>query len=345
MTHSISDRKDDHIRINLYEDVTFDHLTTGLESYRFVHQALPELDLAAVSTETEFLGKRLSFPFIISSMTGGSQQGAEINRLLAQVAQERGVGLGLGSMRAALERPETAWTYQVRTYAPDILLLANLGAVQLNYGYDVEMCQQAVDLVEADALVLHLNPLQEALQPEGETRFEGLRQRIARVCETLSVPVIVKEVGWGLSERTARILIDAGVAALDVSGAGGTSWSQVEMHRSRTEVQREVAAAFRNWGIPTAESIRRVRRADKTLPLIASGGLQTGIDIAKCLALGADVGAMAGPILRSAAVSPAALQDRLTILHRQFRIAMFAAGAADVATLQTIPLISEVDRH
>ena len=334
-----TNRKNDHIHINLHEDVSFDRLTTGLERYRFVHQALPGLDLAAVSTETDFLGKRLSFPLLIASMTGGSERAAEINHALALAAQEAGIGMGLGSMRAALEHPETAWTYQVRAYAPDILLLANLGAVQLNCGYGPAACQELVDLVEADALVLHLNPLQEALQPEGDTRFGGLVQRIAAVCETLTVPVIVKEVGWGLSEKTTQALIEAGVAALDVAGAGGTSWSQVEMHRSETSGQRDVAAAFRDWGIPTVESLQMARRVSQSLPLIASGGLASGVDLAKALALGADVGAMARPLLRSAASSPETLRRHLTVLARQFRITLFAVGAANVADLRTTPLV------
>ncbi len=339
MTQLTTDRKNDHIRINLHEDVSFDHLTTGLEHYRFVHQALPELDLEAVSTETEFLGKQLTFPLIISSMTGGSAHTAEINRILARAAQEAGIGMGLGSMRAALENPDTAWTYQIRKYAPDILLLANLGAVQLNYGYGPRDCQRLVEWVDADALILHLNPLQEALQPEGDTRFGGLLPHIQAVCEASSVPVVVKEVGWGLSKEAAQALIEAGVAVLDVAGAGGTSWSQVEMYRSETGVQRKVAASFRDWGIPTAESLQAVRQVSASIPLIASGGLTSGLDIAKALALGANVGAIAGPMLRSAAVSPEALRDRLTMLHRQVRITMFAVGARDVQTLRATPLI------
>ncbi len=334
-----TDRKNDHIYINLHEDVSFDRLTNGLERYRFVHQALPDLDLAAVSTETDFLNKRLAFPLLIASMTGGSERAAEINRTLAMVAQEAGIGMGLGSMRAILEHPEMAWTFQVRTYAPDILLLANLGAVQLNYGYGPAACQELVERVEADALILHLNPLQEALQPEGDTRFDGLLPRIEAVCEALSVPVVVKEVGRGLSEQTARALIDAGVAALDVAGAGGTSWSQVEMYRSKTDAQREVAAAFRDWGIPTADSVQRVRQISRTVPLIASGGLSSGLDLAKALALGANVGAMARPLLRSAVDSFETLRRHLTVLEQQFRITMFAVGAADVETLRTTPLV------
>ncbi len=338
-SHLTTGRKDDHLRINLEEDVSFRGLTTGLERYHFTHQALPELNLADVRAGTTFLGKRLSYPLLIASMTGGSPNAANINHRLAEVAQEFSIGMGLGSLRAALEHPEMAWTFQVREYAPDILLLANLGAVQLNYGYGPEECRRAVEMTGADGLFLHLNPLQEALQPEGDTHFAGLLHRIEAVCRVLEVPVIVKEVGWGLSEQAARWLVEAGVAALDVAGAGGTSWSQVEMYRSCDAVQREVAASFRAWGIPTAEAVRQARRGAPELPLIASGGLRDGLEIAKALALGADVASLAGPLLRAAVASPGALRERVEIITRQLRIAMFAAGAEDIAALQRTPLV------
>jgi isopentenyl-diphosphate delta-isomerase len=245
-----------------------------------------------------------------------------------------------------LERPEATQTFQVRDVAPDVLLLANLGAVQLNYGYSVDDCARLIEGTGADGLYLHLNPLQEALQPEGDTRFHGLLSRIEAVCAHLSVPVIVKEVGWGLSADVARQLLNAGVAALDVAGAGGTSWSQVELHRLKTRVQREVAASFRSWGIPTADSIRLVRGVDPQVPLVASGGLTSGIDIAKCIALGADVAAFAGLMLRAAVESPEALLEQIEILRRQFKIAMFATGSADVTALRRAEIIETVSgRH
>jgi isopentenyl-diphosphate Delta-isomerase len=335
-------RKDDHIRINLEEEVTFDRVTTGLERYRFAHQALPECDLAGVDTSTTFLQHRLALPVLIASITGGTAMTGDINRVLAEVAQATGIGMGLGSMRAALEDPHVLKTFQVRRYAPDILLLANLGAVQLNYGYGPEACRRLVDLVEADGLFLHLNPLQEALQPEGNTRFAGIVRQIAAVCRALDAPVIVKEVGCGLSTEAARMLIEAGVTALDVSGAGGTSWSQVEMHRAHDPVQREVAAAFRDWGIPTAQAIRDVRQAAPDIPLIAGGGLRTGVDVAKALALGADVAALAGGLLHAAVealeAAPHALYDRIEIIRRQLAVAMFAAGAPAIVDLKKTPL-------
>ncbi len=213
-------RKSEHLRILLKEDVRFRNLTTGLERYHFVHQALPEINRDRVDLSTTLLGKHLSAPVIISSMTGGTEEAETINKNLAMAAQIHGLGMGVGSQRTALEEPSLSHTYQVRDVAPDILLLANLGAVQLNYGYGIEHCQRAVEMIEADGLILHLNPLQEALQPEGNTDFSGLLAKIEEVCRGLSVPVIVKEVGWGISEDVARKLADAGVAAIDVAGAG-----------------------------------------------------------------------------------------------------------------------------
>ena len=200
-----SQRKADHLRIVLEEDVRFPRLTTGLERYRFVHCALPELSLAAISMETTFLGKKLHAPLFISSMTGGTPAAEAINHHLAAAAQELGLGMGVGSLRAALENPDLIPTYQVRDVAPDILLLANLGAVQLNYGYGVDHCRRAVEMIEADGLILHLNPLQEALQFDGNTDFSGLLGKIEKVCHALEVPVVVKEVGWGLSEEVAMV--------------------------------------------------------------------------------------------------------------------------------------------
>lgn len=336
-----SARKDEHLRINLEEDVSFANLSTGLERYHLVHQALPEIDLQEIDTTTVFLGHRMSMPLLISSMTGGSQEAGYFNRTLAVAAQEAGIGMGLGSTRAMVEHPEMAKTFQVRPFAPDILLLANLGAVQLQYGYDIDICRRLVAETEADGLCLHLNPLQEALQPEGNTRFSGLLPKIEALCKNLEVPVIVKEVGWGLSARVARQLIDAGVTALDVAGAGGTSWSQVELHRLPSPVDREIAASFRDWGIPTALSIQMVREVDAHIPLIASGGLKTGLDIAKCLALGADLTAMAGVLLRAAAESEEKLSTRLDIIRRQLRIAMFVTGSRDIAALKQAQVIKD----
>lgn len=331
-------RKSEHLRILLKEDVRFRNLTTGLERYHFVHQALPEINRDHIDLSTILLDKHLSAPLIISSMTGGTEEAETINKNLAMAAQIHGLGMGVGSQRAALEEPSLSHTYQVRDVAPDILLLANLGAVQLNYGYGVEHCQRAVEMIEADGLILHLNPLQEALQPEGNTDFFGLLARIAAVCRGLSVPVIVKEVGWGISEEAARRLADSGVAAIDVAGAGGTSWSEVEMHRVVSETSRHIAAAFADWGIPTAESIQMVRRAAPEVTLIASGGIRSGVEAAKAIALGADAVALATPFLKPATVSPEAVGEKIREILEELRTAMFCIGVGNLQELKNTPL-------
>jgi len=333
----ISGRKSDHIRINLEEDVR-SGLTTGLEGYRFIHRALPELNLEDVNLSQILFGRELQAPLLISSITGGTEQAARLNRTLAEAAQQTRIAMGVGSQRTAIETPELAGTFQVRPYAPDILLLANLGAVQLNYGYGVDQCRRAVEMIEADALILHFNALQEAVQPEGNTRFGGLASKVAAVCKALSVPVIAKEVGWGFSEPDVRLLAEAGVVAIDVAGAGGTSWSQVEMHRAQNESQARLAAAFVDWGIPTAQAILNVKRAAPELFIIASGGLRTGVDIAKCIALGARLGGMAGPFLKAAAQSLEATVQTVEELRREIQVCMFAAGAGDLEQLRRTEL-------
>ena len=331
-------RKTEHLRISLEEDVRFRNLTTGLERYHFIHQALPEMNRDAIDLSTTLLDKDLRAPLIISSMTGGAEEAETINKNLALAARIHGLGMGVGSQRAAFEELGLSHTYQVRDVAPDILLLANLGAVQLNYGYDIEHCQRAVEMIEANGLILHLNPLQEALQPEGNTDFSGLLAKIEKVCRELSVPVIVKEVGWGISEQVARRLADSGVAAIDVAGAGGTSWSEVEMHRADSQTLRRIAAAFADWGIPTAESIQMARQGAPELPLIASGGIRTGVEAAKAIALGADTVALATPFLQTATVPPAGVGEKVREILEELRTAMFCVGAGNLQELKSIPL-------
>jgi isopentenyl-diphosphate delta-isomerase len=331
-------RKSEHIRINLEEDVGFNRVSSGFERYRLVHQALPDVDLEAVDTSVELLGKRLDAPLIISAMTGGTPEAEAINCRLAEAAAEAGIGMGLGSQRAALEDGSLATTYRVRHLAPDVLLLANLGAVQLNYGYGLDECRRAVAMVEADALVLHLNPLQEALQPEGNTRFSGLFPKIEAMCRGLDVPVVVKEVGCGISEEVARQLAGVGVAAIDVAGAGGSSWSQVEMHRAETDHQRSVAATFADWGIPTAESLQMAQRGAPGLPVLASGGIRDGLQMAKAIAMGATACGVAGPFLPAATMSTGAVLDLALVLVEQLRAAMFVSAAPDIAALRRTPI-------
>jgi isopentenyl-diphosphate delta-isomerase len=336
---SIQQRKADHIRINLEEDVGFPNLTTGLERFRFTHQALPEIALNDVDASICVFGKRLSAPILVSSMTGGTAQAQVINRNLAAAAQQRGLAIGLGSQRTGLERDGAAETFRVRDIAPDVLLFANLGAVQLNYGYTSDECRRAVEMIEADGLILHLNPLQEVLQAEGDHNWRGLLAKIEQVCYKLEIPVIAKEVGWGISEHSARRLINAGVSGIDVAGAGGTSWSQVEMHRAPTERLRRLAAAFADWGIPTAESLGIVRRvraemARPELAIFASGGIRSGQEIAKCVALSADLAGLASPFLKRAVESADAVMEEMELLEMELRIAMFCSGAVDIEALR-----------
>jgi isopentenyl-diphosphate delta-isomerase len=337
-----SSRKSDHILINLNEDVQ-SNLRTGFDRYHFVHNAIPEIDLEQVDLHTSFMGKRLNAPLLISSMTGGTAQAETINAVLAEAAQAKGIAMGIGSQRAMIEDPSLAAASNLRKYAPDVLLFANLGAVQLNYGFGLPECEQAVAMTEADALILHLNPLQEALQPEGDTRFAGLLEKIHDICRTLPVPVIAKEVGWGFSKEAALQLVEAGVTALDIAGAGGTSWSQVEMHRAESPQMAATAAAFLDWGIPTADSLVDIRKSLPELPLIASGGLRNGIEVAKCIALGADLGGMAGPLLKAAVESTETVVALIDQLSFQIQITMFATGSADIQALGSTRIWKEAN--
>ncbi len=338
-----SQRKLDHVRIVSEEQVEFMQTRTGLEQYRFLHQALPEIDKDNIDTSLTFLEHRLKAPLVIASMTGGAGPTGDINMRLAAAAQACGVAMGVGSQRAAIENPALAGTYQVRRAAPGILLFANLGAVQLNYGYGLNECRRAVEMIEADALILHLNALQEAVQPNGNTNFKGLLQKIEQVCRALEVPVIAKEVSWGIDEQTARRLANAGVSAIDVAGAGGTSWTEVERHRAPSARLANIAATFLEWGIPTAESIAMVRKGAPELPVVASGGLRDGLDAAKCVALGATLTSMASPYLKAATVSSDAVRNRIDETIEELRIAMFCIGAVTLADLSETALLRRIE--
>ena len=321
------ERKDAHITINLEKPVN-SGLLHGFEHIHFVHQGLPELDADTIDTRVVFLGHKLSLPLLISSMTGGTERAKSINQCLARAAQDFGLGMALGSMRVLLENPETFSTFDVRKVAPRLpLLFANLGAIQLNYGVTPEDCQRLVDLVRADALVLHLNPLQESVQPEGDNNWSHLTSKIERVVKTCNTPVIVKEVGYGISSNTAKRLINAGVQAIDLAGAGGTSWSEVEAYRSKTDLQKKIAQSFIHWGIPTYESLRQVRRVSSTLPVIASGGIRTGIDAAKALHSGAHIVGMAAPFLKAAALSDKSVHESIQLFQEQLRITMLCTAS------------------
>jgi isopentenyl-diphosphate delta-isomerase len=327
-------RKADHLRVCLEEDVQCREITSGLEKYRFTHCCLPELNRAEIDLSTTFFNKKLHAPILISSMTGGTDLAKTINYRLAAIAQEYRLAMGVGSQRVAIEKPEVSETFAIRSIAPDALLFANLGAVQLNYRYGLEECIRAVELLEADALILHLNPLQECVQTNGDTNFRGLFDKIAQLCEKLDVPVIAKEVGNGISGTMAQKLIAIGVSAIDVAGAGGTSWAKVESGRAQDPKQRRLGATFADWGIPTADCITQVRAVAPTMPLIASGGLRDGLDIAKAIALGADLAGLAMPFLQAANESEAALHSLIEILQAEITTALFCTGTATLAQLK-----------
>jgi isopentenyl-diphosphate delta-isomerase len=329
----IATRKSDHLRINLEQDVR-SGLTNGLEKIHFVHEALPEVDLEAVDCSLTIFGKNLTSPILISSMTGGTKQAEIINQRLAEAAQESKIAMGVGSQRAALLDPVLIPTYTIiRDVAPDILLFANLGAIQLNNGYSIDECRRVVDMINADGLILHLNPLQEAVQAGGETNFSRLAIKIEEICNKLEKPVIVKEVGWGISERTAKILTNCGVAGIDVAGAGGTSWSQVEKYRAEDDFNRQLAAAFIGWGITTVDSIRNVKTVSPNMLVFASGGLKDGVDIAKCIALGASIGGLASQFLKTAVISSSKVVETIELYSKQIKITMFSTGSITLSML------------
>jgi isopentenyl-diphosphate Delta-isomerase len=337
-------RKEAQLLACLNNDVRGRGITTGFERYRFTHQALPEIDWREIDLSTDLLGKRLRAPLLIEAMTGGCRMGAEINRNLALAAQQLGLAMGVGSQRSAILNSELASTYSVRGYAPDILLLGNLGAVQLNSGFGLGECRQAMEMISADGLCLHLNGLQEVYQGSGDHNFEGLSSKIAGVCKELGAPVVVKEVGWGISTEAAKALMDAGVGAIDVAGAGGTSWFMVE--RLSAGVAREEAerSPFAAWGIPTAESVLQVAAAAPGIPLIASGGIRDGVEAAKALALGATVVGLAQPLLRPATESAAAVVATLERFILELRTAMFCTGARDIQALRRTPYLRAESR-
>ncbi len=326
------DRKAEHIALSL--DRRMQVAASYFDDWVFEHRALPEIDLAAIDLGVEFLGRRLKAPLLISCMTGGTEEATRINRNLARAAEETGVALGVGSQRKAIEDPSLAASFRVRDLAPSVPLLANLGAVQLNYGFGREQFEAAVRMIDADALVLHLNPLQEALQPEGQGDFSDLVPKIGELARGLGVPLIVKEIGCGISAEVGRRLRESGVSIVDVAGVGGTSWARIEAQRAR---DLELGELFADWGLPTPESLRQLRSIEG-LKLIGSGGVRSGLDAAKALAMGADLVGMAQPFLEAANVSAERAAEKVRRTVRELRIAMFCVGARTVGELQTVPL-------
>lgn len=322
-----SQRKNEHLAICLEKSVETS-VSAGFEKIDIRHLAMPELTLENIDTTQKFLGKTLKAPILISSMTGGSPEGGRYNQILAEAAEGFGIAMGVGSQRAAIEDSSLVETFKVRKVAPNILLFANLGAVQLNYGYTLDEVHLAVDMIEADAIFLHLNPLQEALQPEGNINFSGLLGKIEKMCEKLKVPIVVKEVGSGISAPLAKTLLDLGVAAVDCAGLGGTSWALVEAYRHQDPVMREICKHFSTWGITTGDCLLSYRSAGLKGEIIASGGLRFGMDVFKSLALGARLCGMALPFIKAAHQGPEVLHDAIESIIKELKIAMFNSGAA-----------------
>lgn len=332
----IKQRKKDGIEIPLQKDVQARTTSTYLEYVKLVHNALPELDYDDIDLSTTFLGHKFSAPIIIDSMTGGTDEATMINGRLGELAEKYGFGMGLGSQRAGLKSEELAATYSIaRKNAPNAFLIANIGGAQLAKGLSIDDARKIVKMIKANALVVHLNPLQELVQPEGEPKYKGVLAKISELVRSMDVPVIVKEVGAGISKEVAIKLEMARVSAINVAGAGGTSWAGVEKLRADMVKDRKKARLgemFWDWGIPTAASLIEARKAVK-VPLVASGGLRNGLEVAKCVALGASMAAMAYPFLKAAAQSREALFGFADSVLEELRSAMFLTGSANVRAL------------
>lgn len=332
----IKQRKKEGIDIPLQKNVQAKTTSTYLEYVRLVHNALPEVYYDDIDTSMTFLGKRFSAPIIIDSMTGGTDEATVINGRLGELAEKYGFGMGLGSQRAGLKSEQLAATYSIaRKNAPNAFLIANIGGAQLSKGFTVDEAKKIIKMIGANALVVHLNPLQELVQPEGEPRYKGVLAQISELAKTIDVPLIVKEVGAGISKEVAIKLEMANVSAINIAGAGGTTWAGVEKIRAESlkdDLKKHLGEMFWDWGIPTAASLIEVRRAVK-LPLIASGGLRNGLEVAKCIALGASMAAMAYPFLQTAAQSRESLFAFADTILAELKSTMFLVGAKNIAAL------------
>ncbi len=310
--------------------------TAGFEAWEFANEALPELSLDGIDLSCTLAGRTLRAPLMIAPMTGGTDRGRELNRRLAAVAERFGLAFAVGSQRIAIEDAARATGFQVRDVAPGVPLFANLGAAQLVRGYGAAEARRAVEMIGADALFVHLNALQEAIQG-GNRDFRGVAERLAQLCRELAadgIPVFAREVCFGMTEATARRLVECGVSGIDCSGAGGTSWAKVEAYCADAPRRRELGLRFGEWGIPTSRSILNVRRASASITLVASGGLRSGTDVAKAIALGADIGALAKPFLLAADAGEEALERFVVELLDDLRLCMFATGAGSVTALR-----------
>jgi len=338
----IEERKDDHIQICLEENVQAWRTTTGFEDIFLVHKALPEIEREKINLSTVVFNHKFSAPLIVGAMTGGIAKATKINATIAEAVEELGLGMGVGSQRAAIEDPKLEGTFAIaRKKAPAAFLVANIGGPQLVRGYGVKEAKKAVEMMKADALAIHLNPLQEAVQTEGETNYLGVLNKIGEIAQALEVPVIVKETGAGIAAEEAKMLEEAGVAGIDVAGVGGTSWAAVEYHRAKkaqNEFRRRLGKTFWDWGISTAVSLVEVAQSVH-LTVIASGGIRYGTDTAKALALGANLVSMALPILRPATKDSEEVKQKLQFLIKELENTMFLVGAESIEKLREVPVV------
>ncbi|KXB01228.1 isopentenyl pyrophosphate isomerase [candidate division MSBL1 archaeon SCGC-AAA259O05] len=340
MTDETPERKLDHIKTCLEKDVEARFGTTGFEDIELVHQASPEIDLEEIELSSSFFGKKLDAPVIVSPMTGGHERGREINVNLARGAQELNVGLAVGSQRAGIENPNLEETYKVREEAPDILLLGNLGVPQLNQDYGPEKVEKAIEMIDADGLGLHFNPLQEAIQPEGETNFEGTLEKVSDIISQIKDPIYLKETGAGITASLASEFVRAGAEAIDVSGLGGTSWAGVETVREKSTTR--AGEVFWDWGLPTSVSTAEVSET-VNIPVISSGGIRSGLDAAKAMALGAELVGVGLPLFRVSVEGQNAVIEWLEEFIQEIRIAMFLTGSRNIEELQETSLIIKGD--
>lgn len=342
MTRETRKRKAEHIKIALNENVQAKRATTGFEDVFFIHRALPEIDKQKINLSTTVFGHKFAAPIIVGAITGGTPEATKINANLAQAVEELGLGMGVGSQRAAIEDKKLEQTFKItRKKAPTAFLIANIGGVQLAHGYSLKEAKKAIEMIDADALAIHLNPLQEAVQPEGQTNFKGVIEKIGEITKELDKPVVVKETGAGIAAEEAKRLEALGVKGIDVSGAGGTSFAAVEYYRAKgrkNSFQRRLGDVFWDWGIPTAISIVEVSQSVH-IPVIASGGIREGLDVAKALALGASLASLSQPILETAVKGLKETKDALSLLMEELRNCMFLVGADSIHSLREKPLI------
>lgn len=343
---NIKKRKLDHLKIAVSDISQIGD--SGFSNYKFLHNALPEIDFGEVDASTQFLGKSVSYPFFISCMTGGVLEGKKINYNLAKAAQKHKIAMGIGSQRLAIENSDFENLFKVRQLAPDVPILANIGLVQLNYGYGIKEYQKCVDMIDADALVVHINPIQEIIQPEGDRNWKGLLGKLSRIIDKFSVPVIAKEVGFGLSEDVVKRLYKVGIRYFDTAGWGGTNWALVEGLRGKAG--RNLGRTFSQWGIPTAESIRMCKcfksklngkKTQDEVVILGSGGVRSGIDIAKAIALGSDMVGIATPFAKAALQSSKAMEKLIEKYAKEFKVAMFGIGAVNIEQLKKVKLVEQ----